>query len=101
MLAELTEGDSRQQVLSLLNIADMDTLRAQASALWNGAYRDDGAVTSVLASSLWLDERVPFRQETLDRLAQSYYASAYRGEMGSDAFNAALQDWLNEQTAAC
>lgn len=98
MLAELTEGDSRQQVLSLLNIADMDTLRAQASALWNGAYRDDGAVTSVLASSLWLDERVPFRQETLDRLAQSYYASAYRGEMGSDAFNAALQDWLNEQT---
>ena len=70
MLAELTGGESRQQVLSLLGVADMEALRTQASALWNGAYRDDGAVASVLASSLWLDQDVPFRQETLDTLAR-------------------------------
>ena len=98
MLAELTGGESRQQVLSLLGVADMDALRTQASALWNGAYRDDGAVASVLASSLWLDQDVPFRQETLDTLARYYYASVYQGKMGSDAFNDAFQSWLDEQT---
>ncbi len=98
MLAELTGGESRRQVLSLLGAADLETLREQASALWNGAYRDDGAVASVLASSLWLDEDVPFRQQVLDCLAQYYYASAYQGEMGSDDFSAALRDWLNSQT---
>jgi len=34
----------------------------------------------------------------MDTLADTYYASSYRGEMGSAEFNKALQDWLNEQT---
>lgn len=98
MLAELTDGNSRQQILDLLDAADIGALRSQAAALWNANYCDDGAVTSVLASSLWLDEDVTFVQESMDKLAETYYASAYQGEMGSDAFNKALQSWLNEQT---
>ena len=39
-----------------------------------------------------------FRQPALDALADTYYASSFRGEMGSAAFNSALQSWLNEQT---
>ena len=34
----------------------------------------------------------------MDTLADTYYASSFRGEMGSADFNKALQDWLNEQT---
>ena len=34
-------------------------------------------------------------QETVDRLADTYYASVYRGVMGSDEMDQALQDWLN------
>lgn len=98
MLAELTDGESRQQVLDLLGSESIEALRTQAAALWNANYRDDGAVTSVLASSLWLNENVTFVQETMDRLADTYYASSYQGEMGSAGFNKALQDWLNEQT---
>lgn len=98
MLAETTDGSSRQQILDLLNVKNIGTLRERAHGLWNANYRDDGAVTSVLASSLWLNENVSFRQDTMDRLAETYYASSYQGEMGSDSFNAALRNWLNEQT---
>ena len=98
MLAELTDGQSREQILDVLGTADIEALREKASALWNASYCDDGAVTSILANSLWLNEDVIFRQETMDRLASVYYASAYRGEMGSAAFDRQLQDWLNEQT---
>jgi len=98
MLAELTDGNSRDQILSLLGSESIDDLRAQAEKIWDTAYRDDGAVSSILASSLWLHEEVDFVQETMDSLAQNYYASSYRGTMGSDGLNRALQGWLNEQT---
>ena len=98
MLAELTDGNSRQQILDLLGIEDIETLRTQAAALWKANYNDDGATTTVLASSLWLNEDINFLQSTLDTLADTYYASSYQGQMGSDEFNKALQGWLNEQT---
>ena len=98
MLAEITDGESRAQILNLLNADSIETLRTQAYSIWNANYSDDGAVTSILASSLWLNEDVAFRQETLDTLAKNYYASSYRGKMGSQELNKALQTWMNKQT---
>ena len=98
MLAEVTDGESRAQLLALLGSSDLDALRAEASAVWNANYCDDGAVTSILASSLWLNDQISFKQETMDALAQYYYASSYRGEMGSAAFDQALHDWIDQQT---
>ncbi|MDE7311126.1 MAG: hypothetical protein K2N87_05820 [Eubacterium sp.] len=98
MLAEMTAKDSRRQVLDLLGSKNMQALRTQASALWNANYCDDGAVSSLLASSLWLSKDVKFKQSTLDQIADTYYASSYRGKMGSDAFNKTFRNWLNKQT---
>lgn len=98
MLAELTGGESRAQILDLLGADSIEALRQQASDVWNASYRSDGAVESILASSVWLNEDVSFNQDTMDTLADTYYASSFRGEMGSADFNKALQDWLNEQT---
>lgn len=98
MLAELTGGESRQQILSLLGAEQIETLRTQAEQMWNAHYRKDGTVTSVLASSVWLREGTDYHQEALDTLAKHYYASSYQGKMGSPEYNRALQSWLNEQT---
>ncbi len=98
MLAQLTDGESREQILKLLGSDSMDALRQQAGNVWNANYRNDGAVTSILASSLWLSEDVKFNRDTMDILAEDFYASSYRGEMGSEEFDQALRDWLNEQT---
>ena len=98
MLAELTDGNSRQQILDLLGSKDIASLRKQASDMWNAQYRNDKTVKSILASSLWMNNSVNFVQPTLDILAKNYYASSYQGEMGSDQLNEALQGWLNEQT---
>jgi len=98
MLAEVTDGESRAQILSLVDAESIEVLREKAAAVWNANYCDDGAVTSILANSLWLDEDISYKQETVDRLAEMYYASSYQGEMGSEAYNKALREWLNEQT---
>lgn len=98
MLAELTDGSSRQQILDLLGVESIEALRKQANGVWNANYRDDGATISILANSLWMNQDISFVPETMKTLAENYYASSYQGEMGSEKFNRALRQWLNEQT---
>lgn len=98
MLAETTDGESRQQILDLLHTDSIENLRNNASILWNANYCDDGTVNSLLASSLWLKDGKNYNMETLKTLAQYYYASSFSGTMGSAEYNKMLQDWLNEQT---
>ena len=99
MLAETTGGESRQQVLDLLGSDSIDALRDQARAVWNASYRADGIVTTRLANSLWLRDDSAYNQACADTLAETYYASVFRGEMGSDDYNRALRSWLSQQTA--
>ncbi len=98
MLSEISGGETQAQLLALLGCERVEDLRQRTADLWNATYRNDGAVTRLLATSLWLNESIPFNAETLRLLAESYYAASYRGRMGSTAFDAALQDWLNQQT---
>lgn len=98
MLAELTDGNSRRQILDLLGVDSIEALRKEAAGLWNSAYRDDGVLSSVLANSVWLDRNIKYDQRTLETLAENYYASSYAGKMGSSSFDKALQNWTDKQT---
>ena len=98
MLAELTGGSSRQQILDLLGAESIQALRTQAHGVWNGHYRSDGATTSILASSLWLNETVSFVPETIRQLSETYYASVFQGEMGSKGLDRAYRSWLDRET---
>lgn len=98
MLARSTGGQTRAQVLSLLGKEDVAALSQQASALWNANYRSDGAMTRTIATSLWLRDDTAYRADTVQTLADSYYASVYRGRMGTGEYNALLRQWLNDNT---
>ncbi|MBR6745132.1 MAG: hypothetical protein IKM00_07965 [Clostridia bacterium] len=98
MLAETTDGDTRKQLLNLLDASNIEVLRKRANTLWNANYNDDGLTSSILASSLWMNEKYSFYKETLEILRDNYYASSYQGNMGSKKFEDALHAWLNEQT---
>ena len=98
MLSELTGGESRAQLLTLLDAHDIEAVRESASALWLANYSDSSLVTSTLANSLWLRQDVDFVPETMQGLADIYQASSFRGDMESEEFLRAFQAWLNEQT---
>ena len=98
MLAETTEGESRKQILDLLGVTDIEALRTKANKMWLANYADDGATKSILANSMWLSDTVRYNQNTLKNIADNYYASSYLGDVGSDGFEKALQDWLDKQT---
>ena len=98
MLAETTEGQTRQQVLDALGVPDVEQLRSWADTLWRTIYRDDGTAASLLGTSIWLDEDVSFHQDTLDALAGHYYTGSFQVPMGTDEADKAISDWVSEQT---
>ncbi len=99
MLAECTDGQSREQLLSLLGAKDLNELRNIASALWEVNYSDDGLLTTILGSSLWMNEHVSFNRETVAALAEYYYATSFSGSMTDRSFFDDFKKWLNDQTS--
>ncbi len=98
MLAEITDGDSRKEILDLFGVEDIETLRSQVSAVWESVYEDDGNEISALANSLWLEDGLNYNQDTMNNLAYYYYASVYQCDLGSDSANKAIGNWLNKNT---
>lgn len=98
MTAELTAGQTRQEVLDVLGVSDTEQLRQGITAVWESVYQDDGKEISVLANSLWLDTDIRYHQEVMELLSYHYYASVYQGDFGTAKTNRAITNWLNNET---
>ena len=98
MTAELANGETRQDVMKILGVNDLETLRSYVTNLWEQVYHDNGKEISVLANSLWLDDDIEYQKEVTDVLSHDYYASVYRGDLGSAKTNKDIAKWLNKQT---
>lgn len=98
MLAEITDGDSRKEILDLFGIEDIESLRSQVSAIWESVYEDDGNEISSLGNSLWLEDGLNYNQDAMNNLAYHYYASVYQTDLGSESANKAIGNWLNKNT---
>ena len=94
MLAETTDGNTREQILDLLNETDITSLRENTNKIWNYHYNDDKLTKTILANSIWFDDNISLNLNTLETLAESYYTSSYQGKMGSNSFNNAYKKWL-------
>lgn len=98
MATELTEGETRRQILDLFGVEDTDTLRKQVSAVWESVYQDNSNEICVLANSLWLEKGLQYDQDAMDAIAYHYYASVYQGDLGSAKTNKDIAAWINNNT---
>lgn len=98
MSAEITEGDTRRQILDVLNQGDIETLRSHSKSIWQANYMDDGMAKCVLATSLWTNDKLNYNRNTLNAVADYYYSSVFTGSPTDSEYSKQLQKWLNEQT---
>ena len=98
MLTEVTDGDTRQQVMDLLAADDAETLRQQIKDLWIGVYTDDDQSVCRLANGAFLRENAEVKQAAVDTLADWHFASTYRVPMGTAEADEAIAGWLNQNT---
>ena len=98
MLTEMTDGETKRQVMDLLGAADSETLRQTVRDLWMSVYLDDGRSVCRLANGAFLRENADVKQEAVDALVDWYYASTYRVPMGTEEADKAIAGWLNQNT---
>ncbi|MBQ9414100.1 MAG: hypothetical protein IJU16_03115 [Clostridia bacterium] len=98
MLAELTDGETRQQILDCLGVSDIESLRKFTVNICQSSYINLDRARLLIGNSIWTDENFSYKKGIAARLADTYYASSYSGEMGSEAMNEAFRNWVNEQT---
>lgn len=98
MSAEITEGDTRRQILDVLNQGDIETLRSHSKSIWQANYMDDGMAKCVLATSLWTNDKLTYNLNTVNAVADYYYSSVFTGNPTDSEYSKLMQEWLNEQT---
>lgn len=98
MAAEITGGSSRQQILDLLESPGIEELRDQSKGLWALSCQEEDGAYCRAHNSMWLSNRVDYRQSTLDLLAEEHFADSFRGDPGTEEYDRLLQDWVNEHT---
>ena len=98
MLSETTDGDSCAQLLSLLGLENTDAPRAAGNYVWRNLYGETSTGKTLLGSSVWLNENVPYNEETLQVLAEQYLASTFSAPMGDEKTDKAIGEWINENT---
>lgn len=98
MLAECTDGNSRQEILNLLGASNMRKLRNQAKKIWLSSYNADGRNYCVFTNSIWLDNSLRYNAHTAKTLANFYYTSVFSGDLGTEDLNRQLHTWINAMT---
>lgn len=98
MLAEITDGSTRDEVLEVLGAPDIETLRDRAQTLFVTNYTVDKKGNVIPATSLWVNSDYPYKKETVDSIAFNYFAESYLFDGYDSSSTARLQDWLNEKT---
>lgn len=98
MLAQSSEGNSRQQILDLLDAKDMETLQGYSNSMLKRNYSNDNALISVFANSVWLSDSLNYNMDTLKLLSDRYFADSFSGNVSDPAYTKAFQEWLNVNT---
>ncbi len=98
VLSEACDGNSRQQILDLLGENSVEELRVKANKIWQKNYRDDGAMKSIMANSLWLNNIVRYNKSTVNTIAEKYFASVFSGAPGTEKYNKMLNNWISDNT---
>ncbi len=98
MLSELTDGETRSQILELAGAADKEQLADDIGGILKANYLDEGITTSIPANSIWLSSDIDYNTAPFDTLAVKYYASSFYGTMGDEKFNEMYRGWINDMT---
>ena len=99
MLAEITDGNTRSQILGLLGSGSIGELREQYGRLFDANYRNaDDCIMLMPAASIWLRDGYVYNADAIEALKSAYRASSGSGTMGDPAYDALIESWINEMT---
>ena len=98
MLAEAAGGETRQELLTLLEAGSISQLRSQIPQFYENNYFDEKVGELKMTNSIWIKKGYSVRKSALERLAEQYFASSHYADFGTAQAVRELQSWLYENT---
>lgn len=98
MMAQITSGTTRQEILSVLGQKDMETLRREIQTLLGDITRSEGETQRTLTASIWMDRETDYHMDALSALGTAFHASVFQTDLADPASGEQIQSWIAEQT---
>lgn len=95
MLSEISNGNTRQDILSVMGEEGLENARKQCMDLQSQLCWRKNTFEPVLGHSLWLGAGIDYAKEMVSCLAEDYCASVFQGAGGTERAQAA-GDWLDD-----
>ncbi len=98
MLAQVTDNETRSQILDVIQQSSIEDIQNTVESLWNATYVDTPILQQKTGASLWVDDSASYHEDIVSLLTDIYKASIYYGDLQDSQMSEALKEWTNEQT---
>lgn len=99
MLANGAQGETREELLSLLGGGDMETLNSCCRILGQRLPEADNRVSMCLANSMWLDNGFNVKEQYAATLRDVFKAEAFNTDLGSAKGMERINKWCDDATS--
>lgn len=99
MLAECTDGQSNDELMTLLGVSDKEELRKINRDMFTSLYFNEFLRYCRISNSLWVDDRFTCEEETIKRLADNYFAASFTRDLGSEDSCREISKWIYQNTS--
>ena len=96
MLAQCTDGETREEILHAFGLDTLAQLSEGTAGLYRLLYRDTEEYLCRSVQSVWLDSSLSYNQDVLQSLAEDEYAYSYRMPFEDGRAASAVSDWFSE-----
>lgn len=98
LAASGANGETSDELLTLLGTADRDTLSVQCGNLFRQLYTDNAIGKLKIANSLWMNREVSWKQAFVTNAAENLYASSYSVDFSDAETGKAMGKWISDNT---
>ena len=99
MAAECAEGNTRDEFITALGAENIEDLRSENDSLFRSLYFDKYTAYCKIANSLWLNDKWTFKQNTLDTIADDYYAVSFERDFKDKSVPGEISNWIYKNTS--
>lgn len=91
-------GETQQEMLGALGVAEAAALSQQAGNLFRLLYSENDVKKLNLANSLWIDDEFNPKDAFVQNAVENFYAETYRADLATQEAMDAMAEWVNAHT---
>jgi len=98
MAASGANGETANELLSLLGVSDPATLSDQCGNLYRRLYTDNKIGKLKIGNSLWMDKKINWDNNFINNIAENFYSHSYSVDFSDTKTGQSIAKWISDNT---